>query len=303
MWVNSNCYELFLEAFEFLTYFCAGNTENQQALFVDIDFFLSFLQPHEHDGGLKKSMGSIISGGDIFSQNVQVTSTSQDAFLRRSVPGLCIEIFRNNRAICSQITEYPYSLMLSLLTLSFPHSRLHTALFSSSFPFILAQIPNQENRERNHRHWEMPSVCLYPRDHRDREWSPAAAQPESRDEADHREATRPVGVVQRTRVCSTKKCPHQSKRTYPPLFGSKRKSGGGGGGGGGVCGQILILDPLGLLTLGTVSCAWFIFRLELAEGGVLVSPTPVRLRLSCPMIVMFAPLDTWLFWGLSPRIY
>lgn len=102
MWAGSHSYELFLEAFEFFTYFCAGNTENQQALFVDVDFFLSFLQPLE-ESGMKKSVGV---GSDIFSQNVQMTSTSQDAFLRRSVPGLCIEIFRNNRAICSQITEY-----------------------------------------------------------------------------------------------------------------------------------------------------------------------------------------------------
>jgi hypothetical protein len=108
MWASSNCYELFLEAFEFLTYFCAGNVENQQALFVDVDFFLSFLQPEE---GIKKSTGM----GDIFAQNVQVTSTSQDAFLRRAVPGLCIEIFRNNRAICSQITEYLHPFISYLL--------------------------------------------------------------------------------------------------------------------------------------------------------------------------------------------
>lgn len=101
IWATSNCYELFLEAFEFLTHFCAGNAENQQALFVDIDFFLSFLQPEE---GIKKTTHM----GDVFSQNMQLTATSQDAFLRRAVPGLCIEIFRNNRAICSQITEYPH---------------------------------------------------------------------------------------------------------------------------------------------------------------------------------------------------
>lgn len=107
MWATSNSFELFLEAFEFLTYFCAGNTENQQALFGDVDFFLSFLQPPEEAGGLKKSAGM----GDIFSQNVQ-TSTAQEGFLRRAVPGLCIEIFRNNRAICSQITEYHQLLWL-----------------------------------------------------------------------------------------------------------------------------------------------------------------------------------------------
>lgn len=103
IWANSHCYELFLEAFEFLTHFCAGNNENQQALFVDVDFFLSFLQQEE---GIKKPTG-MGGSGNIFAQNV--TSTTQHAFLRRAVPGLCIEIFRNNRAICSQITEYPFS--------------------------------------------------------------------------------------------------------------------------------------------------------------------------------------------------
>ena len=102
IWANTNCYELFLEAFEFLTHFCAGNNENQQALFLDVDFFLSFLQ----EEGIKKNTG-IGGGAGIFAQNV--TSTAQHAFLRRAVPGLCIEIFRNNRAICSQITEYPSS--------------------------------------------------------------------------------------------------------------------------------------------------------------------------------------------------
>ena len=101
IWANSDCYSLFLEAFEFLTYFCAGNNENQQALFVDVDFFLSFLQQEE---SIKK-VGMMGGNASIFAQNV--TTTSQDAFLRRAVPGLCIEIFRNNRAICSQITEYP----------------------------------------------------------------------------------------------------------------------------------------------------------------------------------------------------
>eukprot|EP00026_Physarum_polycephalum_P000121 Phypoly_transcript_00121.p1 GENE.Phypoly_transcript_00121~~Phypoly_transcript_00121.p1 ORF type:complete len:2101 (+),score=228.03 Phypoly_transcript_00121:347-6649(+) len=109
IWANSNCYELFLEAFEFLTHFCAGNNENQQALFVDVDFFLSFFQLEE---GIKKPAG--LGGTGIFAQNI--TSTVQHAFLRRAVPGLCIEIFRNNRAICSQITEYQIRRIVNAIT-------------------------------------------------------------------------------------------------------------------------------------------------------------------------------------------
>jgi hypothetical protein len=64
-------------------------------------------------------------------------------------------------------------------------------------------------------------------------------------------------------------CLHRAFRTNnkTPYAAKVVKGGGERRGEKKVCGQTLILDLLGPLTLGTVSCAWFIFRLVSRGGG------------------------------------
>lgn len=49
IWAEHNRFELFVEAFEFLTRCCSSNAESQQALFPDLDFFLGFLRTGDDD--------------------------------------------------------------------------------------------------------------------------------------------------------------------------------------------------------------------------------------------------------------